>query len=94
MQETYAVTKRQMESRLAEAVRDLPRENILQVIDFADYLRSKYVPSAPQRGSAEAVLQALEQVGPLQFAPGELDALLAEIRTGREMDMDVKSCDR
>jgi hypothetical protein len=78
--------KRQIESHLAEAVRDLPDEKILQVIDFADYLRSKYVPGAPQRGSAEAVLQALEQVGPLQFAPGELDTLLAEIQTMREMD--------
>jgi len=29
---------------------------------------------------ARAVLQALEQVGPLQFTPGELDTLLAEIR--------------
>ncbi len=41
---------------------------------------------APRRGSVEAVLQALEQVGPLQFAPGELDTLLAEIQTMREMD--------
>jgi hypothetical protein len=83
--------ERQIESSLVEAVRDLPREKVLQVIDFADYLRSKYMPDAPQRGSAEAVLQALEQVGPLQFAPGELDTLLAEIRTGREMDFDSSS---
>ncbi len=41
-----------------------------------------------RRGSAEAVLEALEQVGPLQFAPGELDALLAEIQTMREMDLE------
>ena len=81
--------KRQIESHLAEAVRDLPHEKILQVIDFADYLRSKYVPDAPQRGSAEAILQALEQIGPLQFAPGELDTLLAEIQTMREMDMET-----
>jgi hypothetical protein len=73
---------------LAEAIRDLPRGKILQVIDFADYLRSKYAPDAPQRGSVEVILQALEQVGPLQFAPGELDTLLAEIQTMREMDLE------
>jgi hypothetical protein len=74
---------------VAAAVRDLPPEKILQVIDFADYLRSKYAPDAPQRGSVEAVLQALEQVGPLQFVPGELNTLLAEIQTMREMDIET-----
>jgi hypothetical protein len=81
--------KQQIETRLAMAVRDLPYEKILQVIDFADYLRSRYAPEAPQRGSVEAVLQALEQVGPLQFAPGELNTLLAEIQTMREMDSGI-----
>ena len=76
----------QIEIHLAAAVRDLPPEKVLQVIDYADYLRSKYAPDAPQPGSAEAVLQALEQVGPVQFAPGELSTLLAEIQTMREMD--------
>ena len=79
----------QIETHLTTAVRDLPPEKILQVIDFAGYLRSKYAPDAPQRGSVEAVLQALEQVGPLQFAPGELDTLLAEIQTMREMDLET-----
>lgn len=59
------------------------------MIDFADYLRSKYAPDAPQCGSGEAILQALEQVGPLQFAAGELDTLLAEIQTLREMDLET-----
>jgi hypothetical protein len=59
------------------------------VIDFADYLRSKYAPDAPQRGSSEAILRALEQVGPLQFEPGELDTLLAEIQALREMDLET-----
>jgi hypothetical protein len=81
--------KQQIETRLATAVRDLPDEKILQVIDFADYLRSRYAPDAPQRGSVEAILQALEQVGPLQFAPGELNTLLAEIQTMREMDSGI-----
>jgi len=81
--------KQQIETHLATAVRGLPPEKIFQVIDFADYLRSKYAPDAPQRGSVEVILQALEQVGPLQFAPGELDTLLAEIQTMREMDMEA-----
>ena len=81
--------KRQIETHLATAVRGLPPEKISQVIDFANYLRSKYAPDAPQRGSVEVILQTLEQVGPLQFAPGELDTLLAEIQTMREMDMET-----
>ena len=81
--------KGQIDNHLAAAVRDLPPEKILQVIDFADYLRSKYAPGAPQRGSSEVILQALEQVGPLQFAPGELKTLLAEIQTMREMDSET-----
>ena len=81
--------KRQIETHLATAVRGLPPEKIFQVIDFANYLRSKYAPDAPQRGSVEVILQALEQVGPLQFAPGELDTLLAEIQTMREMDIET-----
>jgi hypothetical protein len=81
--------KRQMEARLEAAVRGLPHEKILQVIDFAGYLRSKYASDAPQRGSSEAILEALEQIGPLQFAPEELDTLLAEIQTMREMDMET-----
>ena len=86
-----AKMERQIETHLAAAVRDLPPEKVRQVIDYADYLRSKYAPNAPQPGSAEAVLQALEQVGPLQFTPWELYTLLAEIQTMREMD--PGSCD-
>ena len=59
--------KQQIETHLATAVRGLPPEKIFQVIDFADYLRSKYAPDAPQRGSVEVILQALEQAGSLQF---------------------------
>ena len=81
--------KQQIETHLATAVRGLPPEKIFQVIDFAGYLRSKYAPDAPRRGSAQVILQTLDQVGPLQFAPGELDTLLAEIQTMREMDMET-----
>jgi len=80
--EEYAKT------RLEMALQGLPPEKISQVIDFASYLRSKYVPDASQRGSAAMILQTLEQVGPLQFAPGELDTLLTEIQTMRDMDLE------
>jgi len=84
-----AEMKQQMETRLAASVQDLPPDKMLQVIDFAGYLRSKYAPDTPKRGTAEAILQALEQVGPLQFAAGELDTLLAEIQAMREMDLET-----
>jgi hypothetical protein len=69
-----------METHLEVAMQGLSPEKVRQVIDFASYLRSKYVPDAPQRGSAAAILQALEEVGPLQFEPGELDSLLDDIQ--------------
>ncbi len=81
--------QRRIETHLMAAVQGLPYEKVLQVIDFADYLHSRYVSDVPQRGSAEAVLQALEQVGPLQFVPGELDTLLTEIQTMRETDSET-----
>jgi len=58
------------------------------VIDFAGYLQSEYNKRQTARGSAEAILQALERVGPLQFEPGELDQLLDEIDQMRLMDME------
>lgn len=73
-----------IESRLVTAVRGLPPDKVQQVIDFADYLRTKYTADVPQRGSPEVILQALEQIGPLQFAPGELDALLTEVQALRD----------
>lgn len=81
--------KVQLTDHLITAVQDLPTEKIVQVIDFVGYLCNKYAPRSPQRGSSEAILRTLKQVGPLQFAPGELDTLLADIQTMREMDMET-----
>ncbi len=78
--------KQPIETDLVSAVQGLPSDKIRQVIDFASYLRSKYTFDSPRRGSPEAILQALEQTGPLQFVPGELDTLLAEIQVMRELD--------
>lgn len=63
--------------QLRAAVRDLPADKVAEVLDFAAYLRDKYGQDCPKRGSAEAILDALDEVGPLEFEPGELDSLLA-----------------
>ncbi len=77
---------KQLRDHLVAAVQELPADKIIQVLDFVDYLQSKYNQRRPERGSAEAILQALERSGPLQFEPGELDALLTDIERMREMD--------
>jgi hypothetical protein len=73
---------RELENILA----DLPVEKVQEVMDFAYYLRQRYT-SHPRRGSATAILEALEEVGPLQFEEGELDALLQDIEAMRQLDM-------
>jgi hypothetical protein len=39
------------------------------------------------RGSPEAILQALEETGGLQFERGELDELLSDIELSRLLDL-------
>ena len=73
--------------RIVEAVQELPEEKMAEVLDFAAYLQSKYAARRAERGSPEAILQALRETGGLQFEPGELDALLAEIEESRESDL-------
>ena len=80
-------TKEQLTDQLIAAVRELPVEKIATLLDFVGYLQSQYSQRIPERGSPEAVLHALEQVGPLEFAPGELDALLTDIEHMRETDL-------
>jgi hypothetical protein len=65
---------------------ELPADKVQEVIDFAHYLRQRYTPY-PGRGSAEVILQVLEDVGPLKFEEGELDALLEELDSIRQMDV-------
>jgi hypothetical protein len=81
-------TKESLLNRLVAVVQELPEDKVLEVYDFADYLQRKYRPRDLERGSAEAILQALERVGPLQFEPGELDDLLTDIERMRAMDLD------
>ena len=79
--------KEQLTNRLIAAVRELPIEKVETILDFVGFLQSQYSGRLPERGSPEAVLQALERVGPLQFEPGELDSLLTDIEHMRETDL-------
>ncbi len=81
-------TKERLLDRLVETAQELPEDKLIEIIDFAGYLQSQYSRRQPERGSPEAILQALERVGPLQFEPGELDQLLAEIEQMRLMDLE------
>lgn len=83
-----AESKTRLPERLLTAVQGLPEDKVAEVLDFAGYLHSKYGQHGPKRGSPEAILQALEQYGPLQFEPGELDAILADIERSRESDLE------
>ena len=75
--------------QLVEKARALPPDKLMTLIDFAGYLQSHYGRQRPERGSPEAILQALERIGPLQFEPGELDQLLEEIEHMRLMDLEA-----
>ena len=86
-----AQSKAQLTERLLAAVQGLPEDKVAEVLDFAGYLQSKFGQHRPPRGSAEAILQALqalEEVGPLQFDPGELEAILEDIERARDSDLD------
>jgi hypothetical protein len=71
---------------LENIIAELPVDKAQELMDFAHYLRQKYTPH-PQRGSATAILDTLEEVGPLQFEEGELDSLLKDIEAMRQMDL-------
>jgi hypothetical protein len=82
-------TKERLTDQLIAAIRELPIEKVATILDFVGYLQSQYSPRNPERGSPKAVLHALDQVGPLQFEPGELDTLLTDIERMRETDLAV-----
>ena len=83
-----AESKTRLTERLLVAVQGLPEDKVAEVLDFAGYLHSKYGQRGPKRGSAEAILKDLAENEPLQFEPGELDALLADIEQARDSDLD------
>ena len=55
-------------------------------MEFAYFLRRSNA-THPQHGSADAILDALTVVGPLQFEEGELETLLEEIEAMRQLDI-------
>ncbi len=71
---------------LNKIINELPSEKVQALLDFAYYLRHQYV-SLPQRGLAASILETMAEVGPLEFAPGELDSLLADIAAMRQLDI-------
>ena len=80
------ITKEQLTKRLIATVQDLPIDHVQSVLDFADYLHTKFGQHQPVRGSAEAVIQAIQQAGPLMFETGELDQILVDIDRLHNLD--------
>lgn len=76
--------------RFIAAIQKLPADKLVTVLDFISFLNSKYSQTLPVRGSANAILYALERVGPLHVENGELDVLLADIEAMREHDRDSR----
>jgi hypothetical protein len=79
--------RQDLTGRLLRAVQDLPDDKIGEAIDFVEYLQAKYGQRQPPRGSAEGIAKAFAEFGPLEFEPGEFDALLADMERSRWMSL-------
>lgn len=75
-------TSLNLEALLAE----LPEEKAREVFDFAAFLHQQYAQH-PVRGSAGAILRALDEAGTLEFDEGELELLLDELEALRGLDV-------
>ena len=64
----------------------LPAEAARELFDFAAFLHQRYALQ-PGRVPTGAILEALEDAGPLEFEEGELDTILDDIALMRQMDM-------
>jgi hypothetical protein len=73
-------------AQLQHILTELPPSKVQELFDFALYLHQQYAPAA-RRGTAEAILNSLDTLGPLKFEAGELDELLLEIEQMRQMDV-------
>ncbi|MEM7534234.1 MAG: hypothetical protein AAF639_18785 [Chloroflexota bacterium] len=73
-------------NQLISIIQQLPIQMLRQLSESANNLFNQYLgrnievteQEKPKRGSPEAMLQALEEVGPLEFDPGELERLMEE----------------
>ncbi len=79
----------QLTERLVAVVQASHEDRVAEVLDFASYLRTKYEYIGPADGSAKILLTMLDSGGALQFNPGELDTILAEIDRARDNDRDA-----
>lgn len=81
--------KAQLTERLVAVVQASHEDQVAEVLDFASYLRTKYEHTGTADGSAKILLTVLDSGGALQFDPGELDTILAEINQARDNDRDA-----
>jgi hypothetical protein len=86
---TLSAPKQELVEHLKSIAQALPREQIVALVDFAEYLHTKHLAEQPRRGSIDAFLEFLDRAGPLQFEPGELDRILAEIEQARDLDLEA-----
>lgn len=74
----------QLLEELLNAARSLPADKLVEVLDFAGYLRQRQVAfSRLEPGSPEALLA---HTGTFRMEPGELDRLTADVARLRELD--------
>ena len=81
-------------AELIKMIARMPFQMLMQLFEYASGLLTpagsksgiSSIEQRPEPGSAEALLKAFDEVGPLEFDPGELDRILEEIREMRHMD--------
>ena len=68
--------------KLADKIKELPEDNINEVIDFIEFLKSK--KEKEKKGTPETVLK---HTGKWKFERGELDNILEDIQKLREIEV-------
>lgn len=81
MEEVMRIANVDLIKELSDKIKDLPDDNIQEVMDFIEFLRSK--KRKAQKGSPELMLK---HVGSWKFEKGELDNILGDIQKLREIE--------
>lgn len=79
-----SMARERLVDELVSLVQELPSAQLVAVSEYARGLQT----GVPPRGTAQALIEALTHTGPLQFEPGQLDHLLAEIEALRQLDLE------
>ena len=79
--------KEDLVGELMEAVEALPASKVNEVLDYARFLKSQSDQPRSQKDMAEALWQTLQTIH-LEFEPGELDKILAELNADKMLDLD------